>query len=71
MKIVITKITDENKDELLIMALSAYLGESCKYCGKKMNTLADLKDVVYAGYHSKGRIACQSCWDVNNEKVTK
>ena len=48
------------------IALSMYLGEHCKYCGKKYTTLQDLHDTVYAGYHERGRLACQVCWDINN-----
>jgi len=48
------------------IALSMYLGEKCKYCGKEYKTLEDLSDTVWAGYHEHGRLACQSCWNKNN-----
>ncbi len=53
------------------IALSAYLGESCKYCGFTAKSLEDLydKDVVWVGYHSKGRWACKSCFEKN--KITE
>jgi predicted RNA-binding protein YlqC (UPF0109 family) len=70
-KIVIQEITDENRDELFIIALSMYLGECCKYCGKQAKTLDDLRTVVYAGSHAKGRIACESCWNANNPSEAK
>jgi hypothetical protein len=54
--------------DALQVALSMYLGERCKYCGFLFATIADLdaRDVVYAGYHEHGRIACKACWDANN-----
>jgi hypothetical protein len=65
------KITDDNRKALAEHALSNYLGECCKYCGKQAKTLDDLRTVVFAGYHAKGRIACQSCWDANNPTEVK
>ena len=62
----IVNITDENKDYLLEMVLSAYLGESCKYCGRIYETLDDLKETVWAGPHERGRLACKACWQTNN-----
>lgn len=49
------------------LALAIYLGEQCKYCGKVYKTLDDVKDIVYAGYHERGRLACQKCWNENNK----
>jgi len=65
-KVILVKRTDENKEYLINIALSMYLGEKCKYCLREFNTLDDLKDCVYAGYHNHGRIACKSCWEENN-----
>lgn len=62
----LVEVTDENRESLVEVALSMYLGERCKYCGKQYKTLADLKDTVYAGYHERGRLACGSCWQSNN-----
>ena len=62
--IAIVEVTDENKDALVEIALSMYLGESCKYCLKVYETLEDLKDVVFAGHN--GILACKSCWKENN-----
>jgi hypothetical protein len=45
------------------LAMSAYLSERCKFCGKEYKTLDDLQDTVFAGYHKHGRLACQSCWN--------
>lgn len=61
----IITITNENKDYLARVALSMYLGERCKFCLRVFETLDDLKDAVYAGYHEHGRVACKSCWDTN------
>lgn len=44
------------------MALSMYLGERCRFCEKVYETLDDLKDTVFAGYHEHGRLACKPCW---------
>ena len=63
----IVKITDENRDYLVELTLSMYLGEKCKFCLRLFETLDDLKDAVYAGYHEHGRVACKSCWR-RNEK---
>jgi hypothetical protein len=65
------KITEDNRKELAELALSNYLGECCKYCGKQAKTLDDLRTAVFAGYHAKGRIACQVCWDANNPSEAK
>lgn len=57
-----------SEEDAVKIALSAYLGEHCKYCGKEYHTLADLEETVWAGYHELGRLACQSCWDKNHSK---
>jgi len=62
----IVRITDENRDYLAEIAMSMYLGEGCKYCDRTFETLGDLKDAVFAGYHERGRLACKSCWIENN-----
>ena len=62
----VVRITPENKDAVLEMAMSMYLGEQCKYCLRVFETLDDLRAAVYAGYHEHGRVACKSCWDANN-----
>ena len=58
--------SEEQKEALIHLTLAFYLGENCKYCNKKYQTIDDLKNVVYAGYHERGRLACQKCWDENN-----
>ena len=62
----LVEITEENASYLVNVALSMYLGEKCKYCLREFETLEDLKDSVYAGYHEHGRVACKSCWEENN-----
>lgn len=59
------KIAPKNNthNALARIALSAYLGEKCKFCGKKYNTLEDLEDTVWAGIHENGRLACKKCWE--------
>lgn len=62
----IVTVTDDNRDYLIEMVMSSYLGESCKYCGRTYNTINDLMDTVYAGHHDHGRLACHACWKENN-----
>ena len=50
---------------LLKLAMSAYLGERCKFCGREYKTLADLDYTVFAGYHEHGRLACGECWNAH------
>jgi hypothetical protein len=64
----IVEITDENKNALLDIALSSYLGERCKYCGKEYTSLEMLKDTVWAGYHKNGRLACSACWKKHEDQ---
>ena len=62
----VVRLTAENRPHMVKLALSMYLGEHCKYCDREFETLVDLEDSVYAGYHDRGRLACQKCWDDNN-----
>jgi hypothetical protein len=59
--------TDERREPLTEAIFSTYLGEKCKYCGRKYKTLEDLKDTVWAGVHKHGRLACKSCWLASHE----
>lgn len=63
--------TPDNIDPIVRLALSMYLGEQCKYCGKVYEELDDLHTTVFAGYHEHGRLACKACWDANNPAVAK
>ena len=63
---ILSTITDDNRDYMVQVALSVYLGEKCKYCLREYKTLDDLNDTVWAGRHANGRLACQSCWKENN-----
>ena len=56
-----------SQDDVVIIALSFYLGEQCKYCGKEYQIIEDLDNTVWAGYHSHGRLACKQCWTENND----
>jgi hypothetical protein len=51
------------------MALAMYLGEHCRFCDVQVTTMEELKTVVYAGYHARGRIAHQACWDAQPEET--
>jgi hypothetical protein len=45
-------------------AMAMYCGEPCVECGHIFESIADLRkrEVVFAGYHDAGRLACQACW---------
>ena len=64
--IAVVKVTDQNRAGLVRAALSMYLGERCKYCLRAFETLADLEDAVWAGYHGHGRLAHRACWKAHN-----
>ena len=49
--------------EAVKIAMSMYLGERCKFCLERFETLESLQDAVWAGCHEHGRIAHQRCWD--------
>lgn len=65
MEIKLIEITDENREDLLEMAIAAYTGEKCRYCGYVYKTVKDIYDrkVVFAG---AGLLACKTCFDTNN-----
>ena len=65
----VVRLTDENRHAMLRLAMSMYLGEQCKYFGRTYETLEDLHDTVFAGYHEHGRLACGSCWRENNPEA--
>jgi hypothetical protein len=50
-------------------ALAVYSGEHCRFCDVQVTTMEELKTVVYAGYHARGRIAHQACWDAQTDEV--
>ncbi len=62
----VVTVTDDNRDALVEVALSMYLGEGCKYCHRVFETLEDLAAAVWAGYHERGRLAHKECWEKNN-----
>ena len=68
--VMVVKITDDNRDDLVKLALAMYLGEQCKYCGRTYETLDDLHDTVWAGLHEHGRLACAACWQANNPALS-
>lgn len=68
MKVLMTEVTDDNRGCLIRLTMSMRIGEKCKYCLHEYKTLDDLynREVVYAGNHKHGLLACKSCWDENN-----
>jgi Ca2+-transporting ATPase len=65
-KISTAPVSEEDMKHFVNLAFSMYLGGSCKYCGKKYETLEALKDTVWAGAHQHGNLACGACWARNN-----
>jgi hypothetical protein len=65
--VAVVELNDENRGDVAEISLSMYLGEYCKYCDKQVTTTEELRTVVYAGWHAKGRIAHESCWNENNK----
>jgi hypothetical protein len=61
-KIVLIEITDDNRADLVKVALSMYLGETCPYCLIEFQTLEQLSEAVWNGYTDYGRIAHGSCF---------
>lgn len=65
----LTSMTPKEKESFAEFALMMYSGEFCRFCDKQINDLEELKTVVFAGYHDKGRIAHKECWDAQPEEV--
>ena len=65
MKVVAVEITDENRKDLSHMAIAAYTGEKCRYCGYVYETVEDIytRNVVFAGHDM---LACKGCFDAEN-----
>jgi hypothetical protein len=62
--VVVMDLEEEGaRDVAFRIALSMYLGEQCRFCGRTYETFEDLKETVYAGYHEHGRLACKTCWN--------
>lgn len=61
-EVVLVELTDENRQAMLKLALSMYLGETCPYCMVKFETLDDLHGSVWNGPTEYGRIAHGDCW---------
>jgi hypothetical protein len=56
-----------SKEAAVRIALSMYVGEPCRYCGKPI-TQDDVHTAVFAGYSSdnKSRTAHKVCWNKHN-----
>jgi hypothetical protein len=66
-RIMIVKILDENRLELLRMALQQYVGERCPYCMREFKTIEDLNEAVWNRPTEWGSIAHKSCWQGENQ----
>lgn len=57
------------KQHLLDLAMSLYVGEPCRICGKNI-TQGDLQSIVWAGSSAdfKARSAHEDCWKNNKDK---
>ena len=65
MEIKIVEITDENRPQLLHLAIAGYIGEKCRYCQHVYKSVDDIaaRNVVYAG---ESQYACKVCFDTAN-----
>lgn len=63
-RIIMVEVNDDNRKDLVRLALSMYLDEICPYCLVKFATLDDLKEAVWNGYTEYGRIAHKSCFNL-------
>lgn len=56
--------------DLARLGLVMYCGEPCVECGHVYENVDDLiaRDVVFAGYHAAGRVACKACWPAHLAK---
>lgn len=62
----VVKVTEENQDYLVKVALSMYVGEPCRICGVLL-TWETIREAVWAGYSkdSAARAAHKECWENN------
>ena len=67
-RIATVRLTKENREEMLKLALSMYIGEQCKFCHRVYGDLEDLQDVVWAGGEGEYRLSCKLCWQENNNQ---
>lgn len=69
MEIKIVEITDENRPQLLHLAIAGYIGEKCRYCQHVYKSVDDIvaRNVVYAG---ERQYACKVCFDTANPANT-
>ena len=62
MKASLIELTDENREHVLEVVISMYIGETCIFCLQQFQTIEDVKGSVYAPWE-KGRIAHKACWN--------
>lgn len=69
MEIKIVEITDQNRPQLLHLAIAGYIGEKCRYCQHVYNSVDDIdaRNVVYAG---ERQYACKVCFYAANPANT-
>jgi hypothetical protein len=63
--ILVTKITDENRDALKWLALAQMLdGRSCAFCGFTWNSRKSvIEREPIAASQGGNNVACKPCWD--------
>jgi len=66
MKIVVTEVTDENRESLKELSVSAYLGDKCGVCGEGF--AREQLDFAVFCPSEIGRIAHKECWDKVKEE---
>jgi hypothetical protein len=66
-RVAIVEITDENRSALAEVAISMYVGEPCRICGKPITRDGG---IIFAGYSvdNKARSAHKKCWHSNTPK---
>lgn len=62
MKASVIELTDENREHVLEVVLSMYLGEQCQYCLGRFETIPEVKASVWAPWEH-GRIAHKPCYE--------
>ena len=62
-RVLVVYFNDDNREGLVDMIMAMNIGTTCKFCGKRYDTLEDLRGVVFAGPHAGGDLACKTCWE--------
>jgi hypothetical protein len=60
-----------DRQDALNLALSMYIGEPCRICGKTIEK-DDMIDALFAGYskNNESRTMHKKCWNENRDRST-